>query len=38
LYPAPDSRKTPQQRRAVVYVASVHRHIRCGTDRPWVVT
>jgi len=29
--------KTPQQHRAVVDVPSVCRHIRCGTDRPWVV-
>jgi len=33
-YPASESRETPQQRRAVVDVPSVHRHIRCGTDKP----
>jgi len=37
LYPAPESRKTPQQCRAVVDVPSVCQHVRCGTDRPWVV-
>jgi len=28
--------KTSQQHRTVVNVPSVRRHIRCGTDRPWV--
>jgi len=28
---------TPQQRREVVNIPSVRRHIRCGTDRPWAV-
>jgi len=30
--------KMPQQRRTVVNVPSVHQHIRCGTDRPAIVT
>jgi len=32
LYPAPESRKRPQQRREMVDVLSVCRHIRRGTD------
>ena len=38
LYPAPESRKRHNSAQAVMNVPSVRQHIRCGTDRPSVVS